>query len=214
VVNNTGSYTWPSNSETIADVQGWLDAPGTNFGWVLHNDEVGAPPTTKRFVSRNSSNTANRPALLVTYTLASSATAVPSGNGCVVGSGGIAEPDFRLLSNIPPRLGYSTFQLRTINGLPLGNTSFYLAASIAAVPTPLPGTNGCAVFLDLVSAQTFINMGLSPIGPVPSPMGSFVLPIPLPNDPGLLNVSISVQAASFDGISFLASNALTLTFAN
>jgi hypothetical protein len=65
-----------------------------------------------------------------------------------------------------------------------------------------------------VSAQTFINMGLSPIGPVPSPMGSFVLPIPLPNDPGLLNVSISVQAASFDGISFLASNALTLTFAN
>ena len=41
--NNTvgNSFTWLSTTQLIADVQGWLDHPGTNFGWeVINADET------------------------------------------------------------------------------------------------------------------------------------------------------------------------------
>src|SRR5262249_58240647 len=30
-----GSYTWGSTSQMVTDVQGWLDTPGSNFGWIV-----------------------------------------------------------------------------------------------------------------------------------------------------------------------------------
>ncbi len=68
-------YTW-SSAALIADVQGWLDTPASNHGWL-----VTAPGATasqvKRFASRQSADTAGRPRLSVTFT-----PPVPTGACC------------------------------------------------------------------------------------------------------------------------------------
>jgi len=51
----------------VADVQGWLDQPATNFGWILIGNEA-APTTTKRFDTRESPISSNRPVLEVAFT--------------------------------------------------------------------------------------------------------------------------------------------------
>lgn len=51
----------------VADVQGWLDQPGANFGWQLRADETQVAPTAKRFGSRENTDPALRPVLFVTY---------------------------------------------------------------------------------------------------------------------------------------------------
>jgi hypothetical protein len=35
-------YMWGSTAALVSYVQNWLDSPGTNFGWTLLGDEVGA----------------------------------------------------------------------------------------------------------------------------------------------------------------------------
>lgn len=61
-----GAYTWGSTAEMIADVQSWLDAPGSNFGWILLSDQA-AKGSVKRFDSRQNPEIAMHPALSVTY---------------------------------------------------------------------------------------------------------------------------------------------------
>ena len=59
-----GVYTWTA-ALLAADVQGWVNTPATNFGWVLVGDEV-ANQSARRFDSRESA--ANlRPALALNY---------------------------------------------------------------------------------------------------------------------------------------------------
>jgi hypothetical protein len=60
-----GPYRWRS-AQMTADVQGWLDSPATNFGWVLVGDES-VVRSAKRFDSRES--TATAPRLRVYYTV-------------------------------------------------------------------------------------------------------------------------------------------------
>ncbi len=52
-VDQVGSYTWGSTDELVADVQGWVDDPGVNFGWLWMGEE-GSTGTAKRFDSRES----------------------------------------------------------------------------------------------------------------------------------------------------------------
>src|SRR3990172_1635356 len=78
-VSSTGTYTWGSTPQMVADAQSWLDNPSTNFGWVIRGNEL-ANETSKRFNS--SENGQNPPALVITYTPPSStptATATPAG---------------------------------------------------------------------------------------------------------------------------------------
>ena len=63
-VDQSGAYTWNS-PQMITDVQGWLDAPSTNAGWMLLTDENDV--SAKRFDSRENSTEANRPRLVVEY---------------------------------------------------------------------------------------------------------------------------------------------------
>ena len=49
------------------DVQGWLDNPSSNFGWLLQGNES-TSPTTKRFDTKENGTVANRPMLTVNYT--------------------------------------------------------------------------------------------------------------------------------------------------
>jgi len=66
-VGGSGSYTWGSTSQLVADVQGWLNDPSINFGWVVIGNEARSQ-TAKRFDSRENGTSANRPVLTVTYT--------------------------------------------------------------------------------------------------------------------------------------------------
>jgi len=65
-VDNEGGYTYSSTPELIADVQGWLDDPASNFGWAL---VVDSPPSgsAKRFNSRENSSASSRPSLTISY---------------------------------------------------------------------------------------------------------------------------------------------------
>lgn len=65
-VADAGGYRWETTSALLADVQSWLDAPGTNHGWILIGDESAAS-TAKRIHSRESPESAARPRLEVAY---------------------------------------------------------------------------------------------------------------------------------------------------
>ena len=58
----------------VADVQGWVNASATQFGWLLKQVDEGTIGTAKRFDSRNIGNAANRPSLTVDYTATAGAT--------------------------------------------------------------------------------------------------------------------------------------------
>ena len=66
-VSGPGSYTWGSAVLMVADVQGWLDDPSTNFGWLLVGDED-SNGSAKRFDSKENSASENRATLIVEFT--------------------------------------------------------------------------------------------------------------------------------------------------
>ena len=63
-VAGNGSYTWGSTAQLVADVQGWLDNPDDNHGWILVMSSGG---TAKRFNSRE--NSSDPPVLKIEYTV-------------------------------------------------------------------------------------------------------------------------------------------------
>ncbi len=65
-VSIDGYYDW-SSSEMIADVQDWLDSPGTAFGWVILGDETDIR-SSKRFSTHTNPVAAERPQLIVDFT--------------------------------------------------------------------------------------------------------------------------------------------------
>jgi hypothetical protein len=80
-VSGTGYYTWGSTAGLIADVQSWVDAPSSNFGWLVRGVES-VNQTAKRFASRENGTTAYRPLLTIQFTPPPpSPGAVPDGAG-------------------------------------------------------------------------------------------------------------------------------------
>jgi hypothetical protein len=74
-VLENGSYMW-SGSGLLADVQSWVSAPATNFGWFILANEADSG-TAQRFNTRE--NTIDAPLLTVTYQVSSSTpTPTPS----------------------------------------------------------------------------------------------------------------------------------------
>ena len=64
-------YTWFSTAALVADVQGWLDAPATNFGWMLKNQDEVSIQTARAFWTREAARTGQSvfaPQLQITYT--------------------------------------------------------------------------------------------------------------------------------------------------
>ena len=86
-------FTWNSTAALVSDVQSWLDAPATNFGWALVNAHEEIALSQKVFYSReatqnssgvpNSLDSAWRPTLVVTYLNPAPPTSDYSGNGIV-----------------------------------------------------------------------------------------------------------------------------------
>jgi spore coat protein A len=67
LIGNEGFYTWGSTAAMVQDVQGWLDNPATNYGWLLLGDES-TSETAKRFNTRENTDQQERPKLTVDFT--------------------------------------------------------------------------------------------------------------------------------------------------
>ncbi|MCC6320701.1 MAG: multicopper oxidase domain-containing protein [Phycisphaerales bacterium] len=71
----------------VSDLQNWLDAPSTNFGWLLLGNETGSR-TARRISSRQNPTPSEAPTLTVTYTApASTGACCAAGGGCSIGTG-------------------------------------------------------------------------------------------------------------------------------
>jgi len=128
-VGNDGFYAW-SSVIMLADVQGWLDTPSQNFGWLMIGDES-TTRSSKRFDSRTSSIVSQRPQLTVEFTPAGTVTGaccLPAGAGCTILSaadcalqGGTYQGDFTLCT--PSPCGY---ELATLS--PVKDNTMYASA--------------------------------------------------------------------------------------
>jgi hypothetical protein len=67
VTNSLVPYTWGSTAGLVADVQGWLNNPATNFGWMIRGNEV-TLGTAKKFASREYATPSARPFVTIVYT--------------------------------------------------------------------------------------------------------------------------------------------------
>lgn len=65
-VGGTGTYNW-SSAGLVADVQGWVNDPSSNFGWIIRAPEGGGR-TAKRFDSVDNDTVSNRPVLTINFT--------------------------------------------------------------------------------------------------------------------------------------------------
>ncbi|MGB6648568.1 MAG: DNRLRE domain-containing protein, partial [Bacteroidota bacterium] len=91
MVGGPGAYSWggSGSDRIVQDVQGWLDSPGSNYGWILIGGE-GVNLSARRYNSRESSSGA--PQLTIRYS--ATTTDVISGTSEVPG-------EFRLNQNYP-----------------------------------------------------------------------------------------------------------------
>jgi hypothetical protein len=86
-------YEWLSTPILVGDVQGWLDQPSTNDGWIMIDHVENVQQTVKGFYSRNATEKNNqgddplppewRPTLEITYTAGASPAGDYNGNGVV-----------------------------------------------------------------------------------------------------------------------------------
>lgn len=85
---NLVDYTW-SGAPMVADVQSWLDNAAGNHGWLVRAPTAAAGES-KRFASRDNTNSTLRPRLSVTFTppLPTGACCAPDGSCTVVNSPG------------------------------------------------------------------------------------------------------------------------------
>jgi len=105
-----GSYTFPSSSDLVADVQAWVNDPAHNFGWLMQSEDEATPETARRFGSRESG--VNAPILGIDYSFAAlSAAVTPSHQSVLEGSSVIFNS---VVTGTPP----FTYQWR-FNGTPL-----------------------------------------------------------------------------------------------
>lgn len=63
-----GVYTWNTTPTLLADVQGWLNNPRNNFGWLIKNNEVGTR-NARRFNGLDWPEPSQRPALVIQFTV-------------------------------------------------------------------------------------------------------------------------------------------------
>ena len=149
-----GSVSSSVTSAVLADVQGWLDSPTQNFGWLLKTDEVGASQA-RRFDSRE--NTAGSPPVLtVTYITPGQTTVW--GTGCPVGAGTFS------LSWVGAAVGGSPIQLVPVSGPPNALAANLLSLSYDPVGFPLLPQCDLYLPLSLIVNQSIFSLDASGSG--------------------------------------------------
>src|SRR4051794_385123 len=79
LANGPGFYQW-SSAQLVADVQGWLNSPSTQFGWLIKDKLESSGGTAQEIDSRESTIIANRPSLTINYTMAAGPNQQPTLN--------------------------------------------------------------------------------------------------------------------------------------
>lgn len=105
-VDQAAFYTWGSTATLVADVQGWLDSPSTNCGWILRGPESGSK-SAKKFEARTSL-AQYVPKLHVTYTQpppTAYCTSKTNSLGCAPAIGFSGTPDANAGSGFTISLG-------------------------------------------------------------------------------------------------------------
>ena len=191
-------YTW-SSAAMIDDVQGWLDSPSTNFGWILVGDES-VQQTAKRYASREDAVPADRPQLIVSFTPPCNTTAAVSfrtlgsnassysATPAVVGSGFTANVD----NNVAGQFQSMLFGFETKAAIPLTGGQVLLC-------------------MDSGSGELFSGVGLSPTS---SAGGVDQYTLAVPGNTALCGNVIYTQAIQFGAPPFVLSNAQDLTLGN
>jgi hypothetical protein len=67
LIGPVNTYAWPSSTGMVSDVQGWVQNPTSNHGWMVIAAEFGAIVTAKRLASREFATASQRPTLTITY---------------------------------------------------------------------------------------------------------------------------------------------------
>jgi hypothetical protein len=112
-VKSDGRYTWGSTAAMVADAQGWLDTPASNFGWVIKHDDEATATTAKRYASRENIVAQVRPRLeigfappggcpTIPYCIANPNSTGVSARIYAVGDCSIAANNFTLISQPVP----------------------------------------------------------------------------------------------------------------
>jgi hypothetical protein len=95
-VNAVGWYAWGSTAAMVADVQGWLNAPSSSFGWILRGPEQAGQKSVKRFESSEGFLPSWRPSLVIEFTPPPPSvycTAQVNSAGCAPAIGSSGTPD-------------------------------------------------------------------------------------------------------------------------
>jgi hypothetical protein len=148
MVAGAGAYAWSSTAMLVSDVQGWLDTPASNFGWVIIGEES-IFGTARRFDSRES---LNMPVLTIDYTPPPTfyCTGKTTSDGCVPfltfdGFPSATSGAFNLYSNdhVEGQIGFFLYSLAK------GNLDFHggklcVKAPISRLQSLIKSTDGIA----------------------------------------------------------------------
>lgn len=148
-VDQVADYFFGPTNEMRLDVQGWLDTPATNFGWVIVAQDEVSSPTAKRFDTRNNFSPLVRPKLTITYTLpgcgsaSSYCTAAPNstGFGALIGQTGslsVAANTFTLTCvQLPPNSSHLFYFGPNQISTPFGNGFRCVGGSVTRLNPPV-----------------------------------------------------------------------------
>ncbi|MDA0932007.1 MAG: DNRLRE domain-containing protein [Planctomycetota bacterium] len=191
VCGSTGRFTW-SSTGLVNDVQAWVNGTAADFGWIVISGESGTM-TARAFATREAA-AGQRPTLTVTYDPPTAAI-VGYGTGCA--GGGILP--MTITASSQPTVPNAQFSLRRTGGPRIATFVLNLFGDILSSPLPL--TPGCDLWGNPGTLLASVTMPA-------------VLPLPIPNDPGILGATLGLQAFAIDPATqtFASSSALQLRF--
>ena len=187
-VSGVGPYTWSATPDLIADVQAWVNAPTTNFGWLLVSEGEGTPYSACRFATRE--DPANAPTLVIDYSLPAPSIVTQPQSQTVQVNG---TATFSVSASGTPPLIYQW----SFFGNPIPNeTNDTLVLS--NVQTNEAGDY--SVLVSNSSGSTNSQAATLTVSPLPVPLVSFVTPTNGARLPAQAQLLVTAQATEAGGV--------------
>jgi spore coat protein A len=145
-VVNAGPYAF-SSANLVADIQGWINDPASEFGWIIVGNEA-ATSTVKYFASRHDATATNWPLLTITYSVAQPD---PTGACC------FNDASCDTLTMVDCEAQGGSYQgdgsACTANLCPLVLEPYVDALPLPGVATPVSGSPGAAASYEIAVTQ-------------------------------------------------------------